>query len=134
MRGQRISVRNVADLARAGFEIARQPVTKVDFEVHHAMARHGYLRDLVSADSESAVFLETLCSATNGAGVVIGTRTRKPLDGTEVVERADGQQPAEPPQQHPGGWVFHQKTSPNPTFIYESAQTFEGLPACELRQ
>ncbi|MEV6873362.1 hypothetical protein [Amycolatopsis sp. NPDC051128] len=131
MRNQRISVRNVADLARAGFEIARQPVTKVDFEIHHAMARHGYLRELVSTGSDSAVFLETLCSATNGAGVVIGTRTRKPLDGTEVVERVDGRQPAERPQQNAGGWVFHQTTSPNPTFIYESAQTFEGLIAID---
>ncbi|GLY37784.1 hypothetical protein Amsp01_038080 [Amycolatopsis sp. NBRC 101858] len=127
MRSQRISVRNVADLARAGFEIARQPVTQVDFEVHHALARHGYLRELVSANSDSTVFLETLCSATNGAGVVIGTRTRKPLDGTEVVERVDGHQPAERPEQNAGGWVFHQTTSPNPTFIYESAQRFEGL-------
>lgn len=131
VRGQRISVRNVADLARAGFEIARQPVTKVDFEVHHAVARPGYLRELVTTDSESTVFLETLCSATNGAGVVIGTRTRKPLDGTEVVERVDGQQPAERPEQNAGGWVFHQTTSPNPTFIYESAQTFEGLIAID---
>jgi hypothetical protein len=128
---QRISVRNVADLARAGFEIARQPVTKVDFEVHHAAARAGYLRELVSAGTDSAVFLETLCSATNGAGVVIGTRTRKPLDGTEVVERVDGQQPAERPQQNAGSWVFQQTTSPNPTFIYESAQTFEGLIAVD---
>ncbi|WP_203612691.1 hypothetical protein [Amycolatopsis sp. SID8362] len=127
MRGQRVSVRNVADLARAGFEIARQPLTKVDFEVHHAMARHGYLRDLVTANADDAIFLETLCSATNGAGVVIGTRTRKPLDGTEIVEHVDGRQPAERPEQNDGGWVFHQTTSPNPTFIYESEQTFEGL-------
>ncbi|SFW79076.1 hypothetical protein [Amycolatopsis australiensis] len=127
MRSRRASVRNVADLARAGFEIARQPVTKVDFEVHHAMARQGYLRELVSTGADSAVFLETLCSATNGAGVVIGTRTRKPLDGAELVDRVDGQQPAERPQAGDGGWVFHQTTSPNPTFIYESAQTFEAL-------
>jgi hypothetical protein len=131
MRGQRISVRNVADLARAGFEIARQPVTKVDFEVHHAQGRHGYLRELVSADTDNAIFLETLCSATNGAGVVIGTRTRKPLDGTEVIERFGGQQPAERPEQNEGSWVFHQTASPNPTFIYESAQTFEGLIAID---
>ncbi|MEU5266649.1 hypothetical protein [Amycolatopsis sp. NPDC021455] len=128
MRGRRISVRNVADLARAGFEIARQPVTEVDFEVHHAMARPGYLRDLVAADSDSAVFLETLCSATNGAGVVIGTHTRKPLDGVEAAERRP---PAERPAQNAGGWVFRQTTSPNPTFIYESAQTFEGLIAID---
>jgi hypothetical protein len=119
MRGRRISVRNVADLARAGFEIARQPVTEVDFEVHHAMARPGYLRDLVAADADSAVFLETLCSAANGAGVVIGTHTRKPLDGVEAAGR---RQPPELPRQSADGWVFRQTTSPNPTFIYESAQ------------
>ena len=28
----RISTRNLADLARAGLEITRQPLTKVDFE------------------------------------------------------------------------------------------------------
>lgn len=132
MRGQRISVRNVADLARAGFEIARHPVTKVDFEVHHAAARHGYLRELVAANADNAVFLETLCSATNGAGVVIGTHTRKPSDGLEMAEPTGGRQPAERPcRQHPGGWVFTQTTSPNPTFIYESAQTFEGLIAID---
>ncbi|MDX3189817.1 hypothetical protein PV458_15545 [Streptomyces sp. MN03-5084-2B] len=128
MPGQRISVRHVADLARAGFEIARQPVTEVDFEVHHAPARHGYLRELVTADSDSAVFLETLCSAANGAGVVIGTHTRKPPDGTEP---AGGREPAERLRQNGGGWVFHRTTSPNPTFIYESAQTFEGLIAVD---
>lgn len=131
VRSQRVSVRNVADLARAGFEIARQPVTKVDFEVHHALARHGYLLDLVSADADSGVFLETLCSATNGTGVVIGTHTRKPLDGTEAVEHNDGRRPAERPEENAGGWVFRQTTSPNPTFIYESAQTFEGLIAID---
>ena len=68
------------------------------------MARHGYLRDLVSTDSDNAVFLETLCSATNGAGVVIGTRTRKPLDGTEMIEHDDGRQPAERPVENAGSW------------------------------
>ncbi len=131
VRGQRISVRNVADLARAGFEIARQPITEVDFEVHHAMARHGYLRDLVAADADRAVFLETLCSATNGAGVVIGTRTRRPPDGTEPAAPAADPPAAVRPHQSDGGWVFHRTTSPNPTFIYESAQTFEGLIAVD---
>lgn len=128
MAGRRISVRNVADLARAGFEIARQPLTKVDFEVHHVRARQGYLRDLCA---DSAVFLETLCSATNGAGVVIGTRTRKPVHGTESVERVDGPQSAERPEVTDDGWVFHQTAWPNPTFIYESAQTFDGLIAID---
>lgn len=119
----RASVRNVADLARAGFEIARRPVTKVDFEVHHVRARQGYLRELATGASH----LEMVCSATNGAGVAIGTRARKPAEETETIEREDGQQPAEPPQRAADGWIFRQASWPNPTFIYESAQTFEGL-------
>src|SRR5437764_15357644 len=74
---QRASIRNVADLARAGFEIARQPVTKVDFEVHHVRARQGYLRELTSTEPANATFLETLYSSANGVGVAIGTRTSK---------------------------------------------------------
>ena len=128
MTGRRISIRNVADLARAGFEIARQPLTKVDFEVHHVRARQGYLRDLCA---DSAMFLETMCSATNGAGVVIGTRTRTPVTGTETIERPDGPQAAEKPRIGDEGWIFTQTAWPNPTFIYESAQTFEGLIAID---
>jgi hypothetical protein len=98
-------------------------VTKVDFEVHHVRARPGYLRELSAGET----FLETLCSATNGAGVAIGTRTRRPVDGAETLELEDGQQQAEPPQPSAEGWIFRQEAWPNPTFIYESAQTFEGL-------
>ncbi|WP_210717628.1 hypothetical protein [Amycolatopsis acididurans] len=128
MASRRISIRNVADLARAGFEIARQPLTKVDFEVHHVQARQGYLRDLCA---DSAVFLETICSATNGGGVVIGTRTRTPVTGTEPIEPPAGPQAAERPRISDDGWIFHQAAWPNPTFIYESAQTFEGLIAID---
>lgn len=59
--------------------------------------------------------------------MVIGTRTRRPVDGAETVELEDGLQQAEPPQSAADGWIFRQAAWPNPTFIYESAQTFEGL-------
>lgn len=49
------------------------------------------------------------------------------MDGAETVELEDGQQQAEPPQSSADGWIFRQAAWPNPTFIYESAQTFEGL-------
>lgn len=117
----RASIRNVADLARAGLEIARQPVTKVDFEVHHVRSRHGYLHELTA----DASFLETVASATNGTGVVIGTRTRARED--EAVELDAGPAHAEPPQSVDDGWIFRQAAWPNPTFIYESAETFSGL-------
>jgi hypothetical protein len=137
------SLRNLADLARAGFEIARQPLTKVDFEVHHTVSRLGYLRDLVSdgvLPSErvddalwetpaepDAVFLETLCSAANGGGMVIGTRTRNRADGGPDTEQRDDRADVVVPQRAAGGWVFHRTGWPNPTFIYESARTFSGL-------
>ncbi|HET6499531.1 MAG TPA: hypothetical protein VFG87_02100 [Amycolatopsis sp.] len=84
-------------------------------------------------------FLETLCSAAGGAGVAIGTKTRhggpatppgaERTDGS--LDRPDGQQVAEPPRPAPEGWVFRQTAWPNPTFIYESAETFEGLIAID---
>lgn len=115
------SIRTIADLARAGFEIARQSLTKVDYEVHHVAARAGYLHEL--ALSPDSVFVETLCSAANGGGVVIGTRTRAATDGP-------GQDPPDHgsrPEPLADGWLFRHTALPNPTFIYESARTFEGL-------
>ncbi|WP_158886851.1 hypothetical protein [Amycolatopsis anabasis] len=117
-----VSLRNLADLARAGFEIARQPLTKVDFEIHHVAARPGFLRELV-ADG----FLETVCSAANGAAVAIGTHTRNRLDSIVDEDQHDGPTGTALPQRSADGWVFHQSAWPNPTFIYESARTFEGL-------
>ncbi|GLY65645.1 hypothetical protein [Amycolatopsis taiwanensis] len=127
----RPSIRTLADLARAGFEIARQPVTKVDFEVHHVRDRPGYLRDLAGGGEETMAFLETLCSSAAGVGVAIGARTRKRADDAEAVGPHDGQQRAEPPQPGADGWIFGQTAWPNPTFIYESAETFEGLVAID---
>ncbi|QWF80069.1 hypothetical protein [Amycolatopsis sp. CA-230715] len=133
---RRLPTRNVADLARAGFEIARQPLTKVDFEVHHIADRAGYLRQLARLGQErgeaDAVFLETLSSGANGGGVAIGTHTRNPVESVAALEQRDGQNRPARPEQDDGGWIFHQTAWPNPTFIYESARTFEGLIAIDL--
>ena len=155
----RISTRNLADLARAGLEITRQPLTKVDFEVHHLAARPGYVRTLLPANATKApsewnspvdatchpdggdcepraAFLETLISSANGVDMVIGTRTRDPDQNIHVTTARGGHPNVVRPEEVAGGWVFRQTAWPNPTFIYESARTYEGLiavdPTCSV--
>jgi hypothetical protein len=134
----RTSTGSLADLARAGFEIARQRMTTVDFEVHHVAARNGYLRSLVSSgiqplDKDNVrrpgdpAFLETLSSTANGGGVAIGTHTRGAAENLTGDELRGERNHVAYPDQTPDGWVFHDTGWPNPTFIYESARTFEGL-------
>ncbi|MGH3621209.1 MAG: hypothetical protein ACRDQ5_05380, partial [Sciscionella sp.] len=145
----RTSAGSLADLARAGFEITRQRLTTVDFEVHHVAARNGYLRGLVSSgisplDKDNVrppgepVFLETLSSAANGGGVAIGTHTRGAPESLTTVELRGERNRVAHPDETPDGWIFHDTAWPNPTFIYESARTFDGLieinsAAVELR-
>jgi hypothetical protein len=93
--------------------------------------RPRYLADLAGAEAVDGTFLETLCSSALGVGVAIGTRTRRRADGVEAMERFDGQPRAEAPRPATGGWIFRQTAWPNPTFIYESAETFEGLVAID---
>lgn len=133
------STRDIADLARAGFEIARRTLTTVDFEVHHLTNRPVDLGALVPgwpapdttgstepAAGASPTFVETLTSSANGVGAVIGTRTRS-LQEKIAATNEQGQAHAATPEISPGCWVFRQTASPNPTFIYESAQVYEGL-------
>jgi hypothetical protein len=42
-----VSTRDLADLARAGYEMLQEPFTHIYFEVHHTEDRAGYLRDEV---------------------------------------------------------------------------------------
>ena len=131
---RRPSTRDIADLARAGFELARQASMAVDFEVHHLTDRPVDLRALVpgrSANGHARTgFLETVTYSANGTGVVIGTRTRGRDDvGTPGRHEARGATAV--PEVSPDRWVFRQSASPNPTFIYESAQTYEGLIAVD---
>ncbi|WBB69259.1 hypothetical protein [Micromonospora sp. WMMD812] len=141
----------LADLARAGFLMARQSLMQVNFEVHHVLDRGGYLRDLFGDRAYAGRFAppqpdhrgangshearparqtprETLSSAAHGVGLVIGTyvgalpqgmqRRRRGSD-LPVALRVDDRSPDE--------WVFQGTAWPNPTFIYESGQRFEGL-------
>lgn len=137
------STRDLADLARAGFEIARQTLMTVDFEIHHLTDRPADLAALLPQppeDPEAPVngsaawqpnFLETMTSSANGVGVVIGTRTRGLRERIDTAGLRDGRSNVVVPTVSAGRWVFRQSASPNPTFIYESAQTYEGLIAVD---
>ncbi len=57
------SPRDLADLARAGYVMLRQPLMQVTFEVHHVTDRPGYLID----------YLDQLRSATDPASSVFST-------------------------------------------------------------
>jgi hypothetical protein len=127
---QRVSTSSLADLARAGFEIARQPLMTVDFEIHHIANREGYLRELIT-DSDETTFLETLSSAANGVGAVIGTRTRGAQGSLYVASQQHGRHRFIEPEVEDGRWLFRQTAWPNPTFNYETARTYEALIAID---
>lgn len=150
MADDHASLAALADLARAGFLIARQSLMQVNFEVHHIRDRTGYLRELFeqkiprartvgsTADARPSdgddplapeeAPRETLSTAANGVGLVIGTyagalprvmQSRHQGSDLPVALRVD--HVAHDLQ------VFQGTAWPNPTFIYESAQRFEGL-------
>jgi hypothetical protein len=138
-----VSTRDLADLARAGYEILQQPFTHVDFEVHHNTDRPGYLRDKVfvcshrnpretranatpSADTTPSIIVQTLASGANGVGLVVGTSGRSEIIGPEQLKQLRGSAPKVLVDES-GRRVFRGTALPNPTFLFESAQTYEGI-------
>jgi hypothetical protein len=130
------STRDLADLARAGYEILRKPDPRVDFVVHHTLDRPGYLRDAVfgrrnpmfddRAYPEEPSIIEAMASAANGVGLVLSTNAgasaHEPIGqyrqdrfaATVIVDEATRR-------------VFRGSATPNPNFLYESARTYEGI-------
>ncbi|MGR6318782.1 hypothetical protein Q2K19_32100 [Micromonospora soli] len=142
----------LADLARAGFLMARQSLMQVNFEVHHVLDRGGYLRDLfddrvaagrsrlpqpdhgVANGSREAppppgqTPRETLSAAAHGVGLVIGTYVGALPQGMQRRRRGSDLPVAlRVDDRSSDSWVFQGTAWPNPTFIYESGQKFEGL-------
>lgn len=135
------STRDLADLARAGYQILQQPFTHVDFEVHHTADRPGYLRDnvFISRDSvpsdraeggTGSTVIETLVSAANGAGLVIGTNAGAGVTGSRRTRQGGGSA-ADLLVDEPTRRVFRGTALPNPTFLFESALTYEGIISVE---
>ena len=158
------SPRDLADLARAGYVILRQPLMQVMFEVHHVPDRPGYLFNYLhplrsASDSTSFTFAvdgpeqskdatndatrppfgrdndrlrfgETLTSGSRGLGLVVVTKAgvigsrRQYMSGPQSECEVDDGIVS-------GERVFRGTARPNPTFIYETAWTFEGLICIE---
>jgi len=130
------SPRDLADLARAGYVILRQPFMQVMFEVHHLADRPGYLVDyLFPAHREpgsispgaSLSFGETLTSGSRGLGLVIVTRAgvaaesrRQYISGPQPECEVDDNAELD-------SRIFRGIARPNPTFMYETAWRYEGL-------
>ncbi|MFG2099856.1 hypothetical protein ACGFJ5_04575 [Micromonospora echinaurantiaca] len=148
----------LADLARAGFLMARQSLMQVNFEVHHVRDRAGYLRELFdrravaersptpgadrgrnggtpdAAPPPAERPRETLSSAANGVGLVIGTYAGAlPRDMQRRRQGSDLPVALRVDHVSPDAWVFQGTAWPNPTFIYETGQKFEGLILVEER-
>lgn len=136
-----VSTRDLADLARSGYQILQQPFTHVDFEVHHNVDRPGYLRDKVFASchldqgdiakgSPLSIIVQTLASGANGVGLVIGTNGRTNMNSAHRSSQLRGSA-AEVIVDESGRRVFRGIALPNPTFLFESAQTYEGIVSVE---
>jgi hypothetical protein len=131
----RTSAAALAELARAGSAIARQSIMQVNFEVHHIADRAGYLRDQLHGrleqDEEASpahpMLRETLSSAANGIGLVIGTypgtlppalKDRRQGSSLPVALKVDDEE---------GARIFRGTIWPSPSFIHERARVLEGL-------
>src|SRR6266700_542003 len=124
------SPRDLADLARAGSAVIRQPLMQVTFEVHHVLDRPGYLADYVARKpappgGDGNSFGETLTTGSNGLGLVVVTRTSLGIGsgrqyksgGRTQCQVIDGSESR----------IFRGTARPNPSFIYETAWRYEGL-------
>ena len=134
-----ISPRALAELARAGSSMLRQPTMRVAFEVHHVRDRPGYLCDVlrgkhavgaVSADPPR--FVEAIASAAYGVGVIIGTRTLEPESELLVSHKEHTPATAFPLDGRSAGYLFHGTAVPNVSFVQESGPVFEGLISIEV--
>src|SRR6266545_4955569 len=138
-----ISPRALAELARAGSAILRQPSMRLAYEVHHVKDRPGYLHDILNGrysalfgmKNERPRFIEALTTAANGVGLVVGTRTVGP-DLDAQARRTDMtptmvRQVDDPTS---GSRIFRGTIVPNVSFVHETSQVFEGLISIEVEQ
>lgn len=155
------SPRDLADLARAGYVILREPSMQVTFEVHHLVDRPGYLVDYLHrsrlgsgstrsrfptddlrlpnvssaasfpSDEANLSFGETLTSGSRGLGLVIVTRAGVAAESRR--QYISGPQPECEVDDDtvPDSRIFRGIARPNPTFMYETAWRFEALICIE---
>jgi hypothetical protein len=120
------STRRLAELAKAGYLLTRDPTQQVDFEVHHIQDVPGYFYSLVRTDTmkteQPSDFMECLSASANGIGVVIGTRTGSDRTPKYRVDSDDGVVIDDDSTR-----IFTGAARPNPSFTFESARTFEAI-------
>jgi hypothetical protein len=121
------TVRELADLARAGYRVLREPSMHVEFEIHHLVDRPGGLAGIIARDPGGSGFAETLSAGANGVGLVVGTRIadapgRAHLQANASVRLEDASEEQA---------TFRGAERPNLTFQYESAQLIDGVIAIE---
>jgi hypothetical protein len=134
-----ISPRALAELARAGSSILRQPSMRIAFEVHHVRDRPGYLHDVLRgkyavgvATADPPRFVEAIASAAYGVGVIVGTRTLEPESELLVSHKEHTPATAYPLDGRSAGYLFHGTAVPNVSFVQESGPVFEGLISIEV--
>ncbi len=143
-----VSVRSLADIARAGFSMVRQPTMRVAYEVHHVADRPGYLYEVLKSrqstdpgkapdgtgapdQPEPERFIESLTTAAHGAGLVIGTRT---VSGAPVASSPPGAtNPVFVSRVPRVARQFSSSAVPNVSFVHDSTYVFEGLIAIGAR-
>ncbi|HEX5404499.1 MAG TPA: hypothetical protein VFX16_19605 [Pseudonocardiaceae bacterium] len=116
------STRRLAELAKAGYLLTRDPTLQVDFEVHHIEDVPGYFFSLIRDDSARTDFVECLAAGANGVGVVIGTRTGSDRAPKYRLDPDDGVVIDDDTTR-----IFTGAARPNPSFTFESALTFEAV-------
>ena len=118
----------------------QQPFTHIDFEIHHTADRANYLHDTLLSERRQALpeevrggstvmVSETLASAANGVGLVIRTNADTDVPGSRRVQL--GRPAATVLVDEPTRKVFNGSGLPNPTFLFESAATYEGIVSIE---
>ena len=122
----RRSLRSVADLARAGSDPSAMGTSQVRFEVHHIQDRPRYFESILAARNDD--FIETLTSAANGIGVIVGTSSVP----TSPPHFSGGSPRVEVSVESEKVTIFQGAAVPNPTFLYETAESLEGLISVEV--
>jgi hypothetical protein len=122
------TARALADLARAGHQVLDEPSMQVEFEIHHGVDRPGTLADTMAALPDDRRFAETLASASNGAGLVVGTRVGEYRAAGRPGEHRPWLHVAESTESRT---VFRGSERPNLAFRHESAEVLEGIISIE---
>jgi hypothetical protein len=122
-----MSLKAIADLARAGVGRHGSTQTAVQFRVHHIADQPGSYRKVLEKD-RGHQYIETLTSAAHGAALIIETYDKR--DAIDAHPRLGGDPRAEIINDEGSGWkVFGGVAQPNPSFLFEGTTVLEGVIA-----